>query len=68
MSSDAKAWTDDDGWTWHGINDLCEEVHMAVGLTELLRELETCENKGSPMRWQIRIYPDGKTGVVGYCA
>ena len=68
MSADAKAWIDDDGWVWHGINDLCKKTHTAVGLSDLLRELEACENKGHSMRWQIRVYPDGKTGLVGWCA
>lgn len=67
MSADAKAWTDGDGWLWRGINDLCDEQHEAVGLSELLRELEQCENKGRPMRWEMRQYPGGTFGLRGFC-
>jgi hypothetical protein len=67
MSADAKAWQDDDGWVWHGVNDLCDQQHTEVGLLDLLRALETCENKGQPMRWTIHVYPDGQTGLRGFC-
>jgi hypothetical protein len=66
MSSDAKAWTDD-GWVWKGVNDLCERKHDAVGLVELLRQLEVCENKGNPMRWELFQYTDGSLGLRGFC-
>ena len=67
MSADAQAWHDGDGWTWRGINDLCNETHVAVGLTDLLREIEACENKGQPMRWVLYQYTDGRLGLKGYC-
>lgn len=67
MSADAKAWTKD-GWIWQGVNDLCDDQHTAVGLSELLEALEGCENKGRAMRWEIRAYPDGTYGLVGYCS
>lgn len=66
MSSDAKAWTDD-GWTWKGVNDLCDKRHDAVGLVDLLLELETCENKGKRMRWEVFEYTNGSLGLRGYC-
>jgi len=67
MSADAKAWTDD-GWVWHGVNDLCDQPHVAVGLTNLLHLLEECENKGNTMRWEIRAYPNGELGLRGFCS
>ena len=67
MSADAKAWYDDSGWVWCGINDRCDETHKECSLSDLLRSVEACENDGRVMRWQIRVYPDGRTGLVGWC-
>ena len=66
MSADAKAWTEGDGWTWKGITDACDHQHETVGLVDLLRELEACENKGRPMRWVPFLYSNGELGIKGY--
>lgn len=69
MSTDAKAWMDGEGWlSWRGIHDgACphgEEPHTATTLAELLADLETC--MGRRIRWEIRTYPTGETGLVGW--
>ena len=66
MSADAKAWPSGDGWVWQGITDACDHRHEAVGLVDLLRELEACENHGHPMRWILVAYSNGTQGLKGY--
>ena len=68
MSSDAKVWQEDDGG-WQGLHDgLCKPGVLshetdAYGLRELLEEIEACSRV---KRWEFRVYPDGKAGLVGW--
>ena len=70
MSADAKIWQDDEG-NWHGVHDgdcLLEFPHLetAYDLLQLIIDIEECANEGRRMRWEFRIYPDGKAGLIGY--
>lgn len=69
MSTDAKAWTEGEGWlSWYGRHDgdcpVPEGLHHAETLATLLSEMETCMN--CPIHWEIRTYPKGETGLVGW--
>jgi hypothetical protein len=71
VSADAKVWQDDDGM-WRGVHDSGCEVRgghegTSYDLVDVLAYVEGCENKGKPMRWAIHVYPDGKTGLRGFC-
>jgi hypothetical protein len=70
MSADAKVWTDGDGREWQGNHDgLCAPdavSHEAGQLGLVISGIEWC--MGADMRWEIRVYPDGKTGLVGWVA
>jgi hypothetical protein len=71
MSSDAKVWQDGDGWiSWKGVHDgacisECYIHEQGMSLSSVLEQIEKVF--GQTLRWSIRIYPDGKTGLVGYC-
>jgi hypothetical protein len=71
MSADAKIWQDDDG-SWHGIHDLdCQHpsgTHSGTeyDLRDILDGVESCENNSRRMRWEFRVYPDGKAGLRGF--
>lgn len=67
LSADAKAWLDK-GW-WCGLHDgdcKTPDLHKRgdYSLSQLLADIEACT--GSQLRWEIRIYRDGQTGLVGY--
>ena len=69
MSADAKAWSDGDGWSWRGSHDgTCRggahAHHCGDDLRTLLEELEYCQAQS--LRWEICVYPDGRTGLLGY--
>ncbi len=71
MSADAKCWTNKDGG-WQGLHDgpcLVSDsgVHAhqtAWDLSAILQDLERC--MGTPLRWEIRSYPDKQCGLVGW--
>jgi hypothetical protein len=70
MSADAKVWYDESGWSWRGLHDgECRpsalEHRQQLSLSELVMGIEQCMG-GRPMRWEIRQYPDGRSGLVGY--
>ena len=69
MSADAKLWTDGDGREWQGSHDgPCRMIgHRRGELSDLLWEIEECFY-GVSMRWEIRTYPDGTTGLAGWVA
>jgi hypothetical protein len=69
MSADAKAWYDDGGRSWKATHDgPCVEGasdhQYGESLSDVLRGVEHCT--GTRLRWEIRVYPDGKTGLVGW--
>lgn len=68
MSADAKAWYDESGWCWSGLHaGPCQQAiphTQGQELSRLLADLEHC--MGFRLRWQIRVYPGSKTGLVGY--
>jgi hypothetical protein len=70
MSTDAKAWYDESGNLWKAVHDgECDEYQRRVHtqgarLGEVLVAVEACI--GEDLRWEIRTYPDGKTGLVGW--
>lgn len=68
MSADAKMWYDDSrGWlAWRGVHDGdCGEPHEhGENLPELMAGIEQC--MGCKLRWEMRQYPDGRAGLVGY--
>lgn len=73
MSADAKAWpkTEGSGWVWEGIHDGSCKYHLTDNkhhgtLSEVLTEISRCLESEDCMSWEIREYPDGKTGLVGY--
>jgi hypothetical protein len=71
MSADAKAWYDEDGRDWHGCHDgpcAADAIphDQADTLVLLLSGIEWCMN--ASLRWEIRVYPDGKAGLVGWVA
>ena len=68
MSADAKVWAEDNG-DWNGTHDgQCrqqgEHRDTPYHLIETLRDIEAC--MGQSLRWEFRIYPDGKAGLIGY--
>ena len=67
MSADAKAWPEDErGYLWKGICDANPGVETpdGAGLSEVLLTLDFWN--GRPLAWSIHVYPDGRTGLVGY--
>lgn len=70
MSADAKVWKQDD--RWYGVHDgecvtsAFYHEQGAQSLTEVLEMVECCS--GYRYEWWFRAYPDGRTGLVGYCA
>lgn len=72
MSADAKAWYDDDGRNWRGLHDgpcLSPIPHdQGDTLVNLLTDIERCMVGDGALRWMIRVYPDGKAGLVGWRA
>lgn len=71
MSADAKLWQSvQDQWlSWQGTHDgpcrdgACDHA-VAGTLTEMMAEIQEC--LGQSLRWELRIYPDGKAGLSGY--
>jgi len=70
MSADAKVWPDDgEGWFWKGIHDgpcLRDGHNDGDALNHILADIEACMRH--PLRWEIRPYPDGTFGLVGFRA
>lgn len=71
MSADAKAWTNGSGYLWCVCHDgdclsaTAETEHrQGDRLTDQLAAVERC--MGQKLRWEIRAYPDGEFGLVGY--
>ena len=66
MSSDAKAWQEDDSPWWTAIHDgNCSAIrHTSLSLVELLTETEACY--GHELFWEIRSYPSKQLGLVAY--
>ena len=66
MSADAKAWSDETGYFWSGCHDACPapDTHCDRPLAEVLAGIDQCAK--CSMRWIIRLYPSGKTGLAGY--
>ncbi len=69
MSADAKVWQDDEGgWlSWRGSHDgPCNRPtphDQGSNLFDLLEDIGYCMGT---VRWEFRVYPDGKAGLVGY--
>lgn len=68
MSVDAKAWQDDSG-DWHAIHDgdcaMVAHDGTAHDLVEVLTDVAACI-KVKRIEWELRAYPDGKLGMVGW--
>lgn len=70
MSADAKIWREDENEWWRGIHDgPCIKEGWLHGegdtsLSAVMASIETC--CGRPLRWDFRMYPDNKIGLVGY--
>jgi hypothetical protein len=68
MSADAKAWYDASGNLWLETHDgpCCAPVPHDQGgqLSDVLAGVEKC--MGSTLRWEIRLYIDDLTGLVGW--
>lgn len=57
-----------DGWTWTGCSDWRDSNYDPTSLSAVINSIESEAEAGQALRWEIRIYPDGTTGLVGYQA
>lgn len=66
MSADAKAWPEEssEGYYWNSIDDWEPDHHFGGTLAQVLTYIDSVV--GGSMRWEIREYPDGTSGLVGY--
>lgn len=68
MSADAKLWMEGSGNLWAGLHDgECHATiphHQPDRLSQTIRDIEHC--MGTTLRWEVRAYPDGQFGLVGY--
>lgn len=69
MSADAKAWQEPDG-LWIIIHDgpciHSDERHQDFSLLDVLDDVGRCTR--TRYAWEVRQYPDGMSGLVGYVA